>query len=197
MLAGPLTPAFLRPVRSVFCCNHQRQLLTKHTLRLQTSQCLIKYPRISQQPCCSAPNILARCSSSARLDMGSTSDVEDIAIVLVDHGSKRAEANAMLEDFADLYRSVACNLPSCDRSEDVLATTNLAEACFESRNLQGECFSQMRGILQRAQWQTKGGDSSYGASRAQHRCGGGQVRSRGLQKGGRGALLPVQRPPHH
>ena len=27
--------------------------------------------------------------------MGSTSEAEDVAIVLVDHGSKRAEANAM------------------------------------------------------------------------------------------------------
>lgn len=42
--------------------------------------------------------------------MGSTSEAEDVAIVLVDHGSKRAEANAMLEDFADLYRSIACTL---------------------------------------------------------------------------------------
>ena len=36
--------------------------------------------------------------------MGITSGADDVAIVLVDHGSKRAEANAMLEDFADLYR---------------------------------------------------------------------------------------------
>jgi sirohydrochlorin ferrochelatase len=35
--------------------------------------------------------------------MCTTSDAS-VAIVLVDHGSKRAEANAMLEDFADLYR---------------------------------------------------------------------------------------------
>ena len=36
--------------------------------------------------------------------MGTTSDASDVAIVLVDHGSKRTEANTMLEDFADLYR---------------------------------------------------------------------------------------------
>lgn len=36
--------------------------------------------------------------------MGITSGADDVAIVLVDHGSRRAEANAMLEDFADLYR---------------------------------------------------------------------------------------------
>ena len=36
--------------------------------------------------------------------MCTTSDASDVAIVLVDHGSKRAEANAMLEDFAELYR---------------------------------------------------------------------------------------------
>ncbi len=69
--------------------------------------------------------------------MGSTSDVEDIAIVLVDHGSKRAEANAMLEDFADLYRSVACNLPSCDRSEDVLATTNWQRPALKAGTCKG------------------------------------------------------------
>lgn len=30
-----------------------------------------------------------------------------LAVVLVDHGSKRAEANKMLEDFAVLYRCLA------------------------------------------------------------------------------------------
>ncbi len=30
---------------------------------------------------------------------------EDVAVVLVDHGSKRSEANDMLEEFAALYRS--------------------------------------------------------------------------------------------
>ncbi len=33
---------------------------------------------------------------------------EGLAVVLVDHGSKRAEANRMLEEFAELYR---CCLP--------------------------------------------------------------------------------------
>ena len=47
------------------------------------------------------------------VDMGSPADHDDTAIVLVDHGSKRAEANAMLEDFADMYRSVACSLAAC------------------------------------------------------------------------------------
>ena len=47
------------------------------------------------------------------VDMGSPADDDDTAIVLVDHGSKRAEANAMLEDFANMYRYVACRLAGC------------------------------------------------------------------------------------
>ena len=50
---------------------------------------------------------------SMMVDMGSSADHNDTAIVLVDHGSKRAEANAMLEDFADMYRYVACRLAGC------------------------------------------------------------------------------------
>ena len=46
-------------------------------------------------------------------DMGSPADHGDTAIVLVDHGSKRAEANAMLEEFADMYRYVTCTLAAC------------------------------------------------------------------------------------
>lgn len=42
--------------------------------------------------------------------MGSQPDDDETAIVLVDHGSKRAEANAMLEDFAELYRSASIDL---------------------------------------------------------------------------------------
>ena len=54
--------------------------------------------------------------------MGITSGADDVAIVLVDHGSRRAEANAMLEDFADLYR-FADLPPSIPREhiQDVLA----------------------------------------------------------------------------
>jgi hypothetical protein len=44
-------------------------------------------------------------SSSAELHGESD---EGLAVVLVDHGSKRAEANRMLEEFAELYR---CCLP--------------------------------------------------------------------------------------
>ena len=44
--------------------------------------------------------------------MGSSPNTDDVAIVLVDHGSKRAEANAMLEEFADLYRCASVYLLS-------------------------------------------------------------------------------------
>lgn len=40
---------------------------------------------------------------SASAELCSSSD-EGLAVVLVDHGSKRAEANRMLEEFAELYR---------------------------------------------------------------------------------------------
>ena len=51
--------------------------------------------------------------NSMMVDMGSPADYDDTAIVLVDHGSKRAEANAMLEEFADMYRYIACTLAAC------------------------------------------------------------------------------------
>lgn len=35
----------------------------------------------------------------------SLSAEDDVAIIIVDHGSKRPEANDMLEEFAALYRS--------------------------------------------------------------------------------------------
>ena len=67
--------------------------------------------------------------------MGSTSDAEEIAIVLVDHGSKRAEANAMLEDFADLYRSAACHLMRYDGVQDIITITHHANACISPGNV--------------------------------------------------------------
>jgi carbamoylphosphate synthase small subunit len=36
--------------------------------------------------------------------VASSSSNDDVAVVIVDHGSKRSEANSMLEDFAELYR---------------------------------------------------------------------------------------------
>ena len=47
------------------------------------------------------------------VDTGSPAGQDDTAIVLVDHGSKRAEANAMLEEFADMYRYVVYTLAAC------------------------------------------------------------------------------------
>jgi hypothetical protein len=44
------------------------------------------------------------------------------AVVLVDHGSKRAEANAMLEQFADIYRFVCSRMVNGEDS--ALVTVN-------------------------------------------------------------------------
>lgn len=43
---------------------------------------------------------------------GSLPSQDEVAVVLVDHGSKRTEANEMLEEFAALYRCVVCVLPA-------------------------------------------------------------------------------------
>lgn len=49
------------------------------------------------------------CRISPKTMSAAVSPTEnDVAVVLVDHGSKRAEANEMLEEFAALYRCVHC-----------------------------------------------------------------------------------------
>ena len=110
MLAGSLSPALLSPIRSNLYCSLQQQVNLEQFARLQASPCVSQnFHRHHQsyKPALKAP---VGCPRSARLDMGSSSEAEDVAIVLVDHGSRRAEANAMLEDFADLYRCIACHL---------------------------------------------------------------------------------------
>ena len=54
-----------------------------------------------------------RCSSAASDSVAtrsSGSSMEAVGVVIVDHGSKRTEANEMLEEFASMYRWVFCLL---------------------------------------------------------------------------------------
>ena len=117
-----LPRSVVRPLSSFLCCPNQLQLTSKSCSRLHTLRGHSRLPLCYFRSCSSAYKASVRCSSSAKVDMGITSGADDVAIVLVDHGSRRAEANAMLEDFADLYR-FAHLPPSIPRVhiQDVLA----------------------------------------------------------------------------
>ncbi len=97
--------------------------------RVLTSQCkaiFIKNNlRTSTSASGSARQLFARSHRNLRTGLESAARVvhsimcaaslpyeDDVAVVLVDHGSKRTEANDMLEEFAALYRCVVCVLPS-------------------------------------------------------------------------------------
>ena len=101
----------VRGISSAYCCHRQGhrqgQPSSKHIYKAQTLLCVSKSHKSAHRPCRPALKASVRGPKSAKLDMASMSDADEVAIVLVDHGSKRAEANAMLEDFADLYRSAA------------------------------------------------------------------------------------------
>ena len=63
-----------------------------------------RHSRKRRLPWTSASGSAVSRVNSLMVDMGSPAHHDDTAIVLVDHGSKRAEANAMLEEFAKMYR---------------------------------------------------------------------------------------------
>ena len=96
----------VNPFSSTLCYQRYRQLSSKH--QRPSTRDLQRYHR----SCGVASKPSLRCQTSTRLDMGSSPNTDDVAIVLVDHGSKRAEANAMLEEFADLYRCASVYLLS-------------------------------------------------------------------------------------
>ena len=77
-------------------------------------------------------------------------DVE--AVVLVDHGSKRAEANAMLEQFAEVYRFVVvceCSLPCKQRFWPVnyIVIADAAQGIIQSAAGQNSTHGAGRAIV--------------------------------------------------
>ena len=95
-------------------CNGHSKGVAGPSVRPQSLKIFVRrLGRNRRLPWPSASGPAVSSVNSMMVDMGSPADDDDTAIVLVDHGSKRAEANAMLEDFADMYRYVACRLARC------------------------------------------------------------------------------------
>eukprot|EP00887_Chlorella_sp_A99_P003898 scaffold11.g3898.t1 len=53
-----------------------------------------------------APPLASAGSSGTVTGAGAQGDAEEVAVVIVDHGSRKAESNAMLDEFAALFKSV-------------------------------------------------------------------------------------------
>lgn len=120
----------------------------------------------------------ARCRTFYCAAQSASTQQSREAIVLVDHGSKRAEANAMLEQFAEVYR--------CDcTAESVFKTLQRRQPAVNTSSLP---VGAVQGDIRAAACQ----DSAHGAGSAVD-CG----RYRRMRRGGRGqshrrAVLPVQ-----
>ena len=76
------------------------------------------------------------------------------AVVLVDHGSKRAEANAMLEQFADVYRCVVVYNAACLESAVAVSGTNCHRWCGAGHHPTGSLSEQHTWSWPRHRWLT-------------------------------------------
>ena len=105
-----------------------RPVLASHCRTIPT----LTKSRIARSSSKSVRQPFARTNRTLRPGLESASRVnpamsaasqDEVAVVLVDHGSKRTEANDMLEEFAALYRCVVHIPPAPLGTLDFLATS--------------------------------------------------------------------------